>query len=286
METALLAIPLASALLGAVANVMGKWLAADIRPAPFAALSFIGIFLWITPVMLVWSRLVVSPTVIGLLVLVAVIDTGANYMYFKALDTVEVSDVSALGALAPLFTTVFAVMFLPEAFRIDAVIAGITITVAAYIINVDRDSLFAPLQELHRSGRYYPLLSGLLFGLSAVPVKLLLSTYDAVSPATLYWVRAALITVVFILVFRPQLRGHGRRVTGWVMARAGVIAVSWLLFYVAIQRLNVIVAVALAYTTPMFTLLLAHQRLGEAITMRRVIAVILTVIAIAVVHTY
>lgn len=273
MTSALILIPLLSAALGAVANVMGKWLADDIRPRPFAAWSFIGIFLWITPFAAASFHLTVAPVTLMLLAAVVLIDTGANYFYFKALDTVEVSDVSALGALAPLFTTMFALLFLPATVTGEAVLAGVAITAAVYTLNVDRDALLAPLTRIRRSRQYYPLLSGVLFGLSAIPVKLLLTTYGAANPATLYWLRAGLITVLFIAVFRPPLRGHGQRLLAWVGLRAGVIAISWLLFYLAIQQLNVVIAVALAYTTPMFTLLIANRRLGETITVRRLIAI-------------
>lgn len=280
METGLILLPILSAFLGGLANVHGKKLAGAVRPRPFAAVSFVYIVAWMTPIALLTYAFTPTPRLLALLGVVVAVDAAANYCYFKGLDLVEVSDVSAIGALAPLFTTLFATLLLPSALTAEAVVAAVAITVAVYALTVERGT---PLLEAFQSSHaIYPLLSGLFFGLSAIPIKLILST-EGVNAPTLYWMRSALVGAVLLVLFRPtrdEVMGNNRGIA----VRAGVIGASWLLYYAAIQSLNVLLAVALSYTTPLFTLLLAHRELGEALTLRRIIAICIILASIVLVR--
>lgn len=262
-------LPLLSALLGGMANVHGKHLAGRVRPRPFAAVTFVYIVAWMTPVALATFAFTPTPRILTLLAAVVLIDTAANVFYFKALDLVEVSDVSAIGALAPLFTTLFATVLLPEALTMEAVVAAIAITLAVYTLTVERGT---PLLEAFQASKaIFPLLSGLMFGLSALPIKMVLATGGTNAP-TLYWIRSAFVGALLLLLFRPtreEVAGSQRGIA----VRSGIIGASWLLYYAAIQHLNVLLAVALSYTTPVFTLLIAHRSLGEELTLRRVLAI-------------
>lgn len=277
---ALILLPLLSALLGGAANVYGKKLAGAIRPRPFAAVSFVYIVAWMTPIALYTFAFTPTPRILALLGVVAVLDAGANYCYFKGLDLVEVSDVSAIGALAPLFTTLFATLLLPEALTGEAVVAAVAITLAVYALTVERGT---PLLEAFRSSHaVYPLLSGLLFGLSAIPIKVILST-PGVNAPTLYWLRSVLVGAILLLLVRPT-REDVTGSTRGIALRAGIIGASWLLYYAAIQSLNVLIAVALSYTTPLFTLLIANRELGEELTLRRIAAILVILASIVLVR--
>lgn len=279
MEPWLILVPLASAFLSGVANVAGKEIEVHVQPEPFAAVSFAWIFLWTAPVGILFYAFETSVATVALLGLIVALDAAANYCYFKGLQVVDASDVSALGALAPLFTALFAVVLLPGAATVTVVVAAAAISVAVYSIAVE-DGLHAPLESV-RAGAAWPLASGLLFGLSAIPMKLVLD--GPTGAPTLYWLRCGLLAVVLLALFRPgrgDVRGYGTGIAAWSLVIGG----AWLLYFVAVELMNVVVAAALVYTSPVFTMLLAREELGERITLRRVVAIAVILASIVLVQ--
>ena len=103
-ELSFTSIAILSALLGAVANIIARTLLRDLRSQDILGINFLTMgatLLLISPLFYSFQP---SILVIGLVILIGVIDTVANYFYFKTFEKTGASIATPLLSLAPGFT--------------------------------------------------------------------------------------------------------------------------------------------------------------------------------------
>ncbi|MDY6771493.1 MAG: DMT family transporter [Candidatus Nanohaloarchaea archaeon] len=275
-----LVLPLLAAVFAALSNIVAKVLLDDLDFREFIAVSFIWIALFMTPLALLRFELRVTWTAALLVGAVVATDAAANYLYFEAMDVQEVSRLSAVFALGPLFTMLFATVFLPAHLTLASGAAVLTIVAAVYLLNADGSGLLQPFREMLRERNYAAIGAALLFGLSAIPARYALTEYAVTNPETLYWVRALAIGAVLLTVFRPEIRSYTRRTMAAIAGRSLLVIVQWMLYLYAVMGSNVLTTSALARTTPVWTLLFGWLVLDESVTRRKVAAIGLILVTV------
>lgn len=280
MENVLLLLPLASACFGAFSNVVAKRVLKDIDSKIFIPINFFILFLMTTPLIVFSFKLGPLSIALPLIVLIGLIDSIANYLFFTAVEIGEVSHVTPIYSLAPFFTILFASIFLPQQLGIEFAGVAAAVTFGVYVINIEGTSVLEPIKSIHYKRNYFALGSAVLFGLSAIPTKLALSKFGVVNPATLYWLRALVIGSVLFLLFRPDPSSFTRKDLSLTVFRDIFVILQWVLLFYSIMWSNVILAVALANTIPLFTLVFAKIAFDEEITPQKITAIMIIIAAI------
>lgn len=280
MENILLLIPLTSACFGAFSNIIAKKVLKDIDSEIFLPINFFILFLMMTPLIFFFFKFSSPVLAISLIVLIGLIDSIANYLFFTAVQIGEVSHVTPIYSLAPFFTILFASLFLPQQLGINFALVAMAMTFGVYILNIKGTSIFGPIRNLKDKNNYLALGSAVFFGLSAIPTKLALSEFAVVNPVTLYWLRALVVGTVLFLIFRPKVSSFSRKDLSLTVFRDVFVIIQWILLFYSIMWSNVILAVALANTIPLFTLIFAKIAFDEKITPQKIVAIMIIVGAI------
>lgn len=84
--------------------------------------------------------------------------------------------------------------------------------------------------------------------------------FDAIGFEGVVFVRTFIGGIVFLLMFRPQVRGHSWHVWRYVAIYSATIAANMLLFYAAIERIPLGIAVAIAFAGPLMISVLGSRR--------------------------
>lgn len=153
------------------------------------------------------SGIVPGPRVMAGVLVVAAMNGGGLYMFFRALHVEDLSVASPLQQTVPVFAAVIEPLVLVQPFR-PVVLGGAVLAAAGGYLTVaeGRDPL-EPLTRLRDNGPLFALASAVLFALGAVGVKYVVSHI----PAFLF---VSLLFLTMTLLFGVLLHRRGN-VPGW-----------------------------------------------------------------------
>jgi len=258
-----------SAFFASISNVLVKNILSTVSSKDILGINFMimgAILLLFSPV---FFQLKLSFFVIGILISIIVIDTFANYYYFKAFEKAEASIVTPLLSLAPVFTFIFAWFFLDDKvsfvnFFIAIVIMMITI---AFSTNFSKFNFFL-------SQTLFPaILSSVLFGLSAIPSKYLLSN-EMINVLTLYAIRAISIGLIAFLIFGTGIKVLKTEHYKKLFIRSFFVMGKWFFLYYALKKGSAGITMTLSNITPVFVFVLSLIFLQEKFTLKKILAII------------
>lgn len=268
-EISFTTLAILSAVFAAVANILARTLLRDVRSRDILGVNF---------AMMAGTLLVLSPwfyqfevglVALGLVLLVGVIDTVANYFYFKAFERTEASVATPILSLAPGFTFLFGWLLLGDVVSVRTF--GLTIAIILLIIIFSAD--FKNFRHFRAATLVPALTASFLFGVSAIPAKALLSELGgAINAPTLYLFRAALIAALALLFFRNAPRRLTARQYRLTYVRGLFVITQWLLLYYALSRGNAGVTLTLGNITPIFVFAFSVLFLRERPTLRKLTA--------------
>ena len=267
-------IAILAALFAAVANILARLLLDGLR-----AKNIVGVnFLTTAVTLVVFSPLFYyfKPSLksVLLLILIALIDTLANYFYFKTFEKTEAGIATPILSLSP------AVTFLLGWLLLDDKVSGGTLVLSLSIVGLI--VWFSIDRKTFRQFRFDTLLPALsaaiLFGISAIPAKELLTNEAAINSPTLYMYRAALIALFSLIFFRFEISKISFRQYKLIFIRGLFAIAQWLLLYYALSMGNAGVTVTLGNITPIFVFILAALFLSERITTKKVVTAIAVLI--------
>lgn len=261
-------IAILSATLGAVANLIARTLLRDLRSQDILGINFLTMgatLLLISPMFYYFQP---SLLVLGLVILIGIIDTFANYFYFKTFEKTEASIATPLLSLAPGFTFFFSWLALGEVahwqtYAIAALIIGLTVYISTN---------FSQLKNFRKDTLLPALIASFLFGISAIPAKYLLNTLHAVNAPTLYMFRAGFISLFTLLIFGFPLLNISTQKYRIIFFRGLIVISQWVLLYFALSQGSAGVTLTLGNITPIFVFFLSVLFLREKPTLRKVIA--------------
>lgn len=269
-EPSFTSIAIFSAFLGAIANIVARTLLRDLRTQDILGINFLTMgatLLLISPWFYFFQP---SLLVIGLVVVIGLIDTGANYFYFKTFEKTEASIATPLLSLAPVVTFFFGWLALGESSSFfTTLIAAAIIALTIYV-----STNFSQLKTFNTQTLLPAVIASFLFGISAIPAKYLLDTLHAVNAPTLYMFRAGVISLFTLLLFGFPLLRISTRQYRIIFFRGLIVISQWVLFYFALSRGNAGVTLTLGNITPIFVLFLSILFLREKPTFRKVLAAV------------
>ncbi|MCA0456539.1 MAG: EamA family transporter [Chloroflexi bacterium] len=104
-----------------------------------------------------------------------------------------------------------------------------------------------------------------LFGIVSVQIGAAFAKqlFDVSGTAGVVFIRTFIGAIVFTLIWRPKWRGYTREVYVYMTLYGAVIAANMLLFYAAISRIPLGVAVAIAFCGPLLVAVLGSRKLMD-----------------------
>lgn len=264
-------IAVASALFGAVSTILARTLLKDLKAKDILSINFFTmgiVLLLISPLFYHFEANIKNML---LIVLIALIDTAANYFFFKTFEQTEASVASPLLSLAPVFTFFFSWIFLADTTTIHSIFISFLILALIIIFSVD----FSNYSAFKNITLWPAVLSSFLFGLSSVPSKYLLSTVHAINAPTLYMFRAGFIAIFSILIFNFTISNITTKQYRIIFFRGLVVIFQWVLLYYSLSLGSAGVAITLGNITPIFVFILSMIFLKEKPNLRKIICAFL-----------
>lgn len=272
----MLVLSLISSFFNAVNALYAKKIVTEMKDNnSFIVTSFIyiAIFLGLT---LPWLfSFHVSLASIGLVVLVILLDTLANVLFFKAMERIEVSVLAVYLALTPLFT------FIPNSiiygFHPLVLFSVLFIVTGVYFLNLKGRNPLTPFMELRKPGNLLGIATAVVYGVSMVPTQQIL-LHGWANPVTLYFFRSCGIAIITYILYRPKVwfpKLHFHQ-----GMRGITVIIQWLCLFTALKFADGTLVVSLAYTSPLFAIFLAWIYFKEKITMAKLAACFITIAGI------
>jgi uncharacterized membrane protein len=204
----------------------------------------------------------------------------ANLLYFRALSIGPMGIISALGGTAVSVPVAYCTLIgkapsIINTLGIIAIFAGVSLIVSGSNQSPARSAI-------HGSSELMAMLAAVMFGTSDVIFKIG-SSHDPI--ILLIAIQAVeLITYTLIILLKRVSFHVSRKFIGVSTCLGFANAAGWLCFSYAAQGGQIDIASALAYCSPLFTLLLAHIFIKECLSRKEVMsfaAVILGAVLLA-----
>jgi drug/metabolite transporter (DMT)-like permease len=260
-------IAVTSAFLGAIATILARTLLRNLQTQEILAVNFFimaAVLLLLSPLFYTFDA---SPITMGLVLLIAFIDTAANYLFFKTFERTDASAASPLLSLAPAFTFFFSWMVLNDTVQTSSLFASAAILALILIFSID----FSNFSAFKRATLWPAVLSSILFGASAIPAKYLLNNLHAINAPTLYMFRAGFIALFSVLLFNFNVAALSTVNIRIVFFRGLIVISQWILLYYALTLGSAGSAVTLGNITPIFVFLLSIIFLKEKPTLKKAV---------------
>lgn len=119
-----------------------------------------------------------------------------NIFYYRGIQKEEIHEFELIMLLSPLATIIFAEIFLPDERSLSIFLAGLVASLTLIITRFRHHHM-----KIGRTA-WLTIFAMILMSLESIIIKELLSVY---SPVTLYFIRTAIIAVIFLLIYRPKL---------------------------------------------------------------------------------
>ena len=261
-------IPIASAFLAAIASVLARVLLKGIPTKNILAANFFIMGATLLVLSPLFYRFTISWQSAALVGLIALIDTTANYFYFKTFEQTEASVAVPILSLAPVVTFFASATFLSQSTSLTTIIYCLLIIALVIAISTN----WKEIGNFKVATLYPALMSSFLFGLSAIPSTYLLTTLAATNAPTLYMIRAGLIGLLAILIFKDSFTALDLRTYRFIFFRGLFVIGQWILLYYALTLGNTGVAVTLGNITPVFVLLMSILFLSESFNWKKMLA--------------
>ncbi len=268
MITMVTFVPIVSAILAAIVSILARVLLKDIPAKKILAVNFLTMAATLLVISPLFYKFIFSWQSISLIFLIAVIDTFANYFYFKTFEKTEASVAVPLLSLAPAITFLFSAIFLGEFPSLPSVVGALIIIALIIFISTD----WKQWLKFGTATLYPGIASAFLFGVSAIPSKYLLSTLEATNAPTLYMLRAALIALFALLFFKEPLSSLDHKTYRFIFVRGLFVIGQWVLLYYALTLGSAGIAVTLGNITPVFVLFFSLLFLREKFHWKKALA--------------
>ncbi|MFA6305012.1 MAG: DMT family transporter [Patescibacteria group bacterium] len=264
-------IAIGSALLASVANILARTLLRQVKAREILGINFLTMgatLVLLSPFFYFFKADLVS---FALVVAIALIDTVANYFYFKTFEKTEASVATPLLSLAPAFAFLFGWLIIADVVNRQTYVLAFAIIALVVIFSAD----FKDFKNFKTSTLIPALVSSILFGLSAIPSKYLLSDLQAINAPTLYMFRAGFIALFSLLFFRFPINALSFSQFRTIFIRGLFVIGQWILLYYALTVGSVGVTITLANITPIFVFILGIVFLREKVMAKKIIAALL-----------
>jgi drug/metabolite transporter (DMT)-like permease len=237
------------------------------------------LFIWLTIITAIfvplWGEIkidrIISARYIILFLAMILIASVWNYYYARGLQKEEIHEFELIMLLSPLMTIIFAEIFLPAERSLGTLTAGLVASLALIITRFRRHHL-----KIGKTA-WMTMLAMVLMSFESIIIKELLSV---LSPVMLYFVRTAVISLVFIILYKPKLFEVPRDVFGLTIISAIFGVVQMVLRFYGFQNLGVIETTTILVLGPFLVYFFSFFYFKEKIFKRDVFAALVVVASI------
>ncbi|MFA7653603.1 MAG: DMT family transporter [Candidatus Magasanikbacteria bacterium] len=266
-------IAIGSAFFAAIANIIARSLLKNLSSRDFVGINFLTMGATMVLVSPFFYHFQATIWLIIILAGMALVDTLANYLYFKTFENTEAIIATPILSLIPAFTFFFSWIILKENTGWQTYLICLIIILAVVFFSVD----FKNFSQFKKFTLVPAISSAILFGLTAIPLKILLSS-GAINSPTLYMYRAGFIALFSLLFFKFPLRDISTKQYWTIFARGLFVIAQYILLYFAINQGNTGVALTLGNITPVFVFILGIIFLHEKPTIKKALTATLILI--------
>ncbi len=267
-------IAIASALFAAIANVLARVLLKGLKAKNIVGINFLTMAVTLLVLSPLFYKFNATPQSLLLLTLVAAIDTLGNYFYFKTFEKTEASVATPILSVAPVVTFILGWIFLDDA--VSVLTFGLSLTIVGLIIYFSYDS--KSFNQFKIDTLKPALAAAFLFGISAIPAKMLLTGGQIINAPTLYMYRAALIALFSLMFFNFQIKDITLKQYRLIFVRGLFVIAQYLLLYYALARGSAGVTITLGNITPIFVFILGVLFLSEKLTYKKALTAVAVLI--------
>jgi len=270
---------LASAIFGALSNVLAKFVMGFAKARDYIAVNFAIIFLLQIPFAPFFFSIQLTFVSVLLVLAASLVDGLANLFYFKSFEINDSVTASIFLSLSPLFTLLLLplIEFGENQFSRTDMLGVLVIVLGIIILNWEMQK---------GSGKKYqrksivailvPILASLLFGTNIYLIKYILNQGIANS-YTYYFVRAFIISILMFITLRPTLGWITSKRLGIAAGRSTLVIAQWMFMLYALQLGNPVIVKAVSDTSPLFVIVLAGLFLKEKFTSLKVVGAIIVI---------
>ena len=197
------------------------------------------LFIWlavITAIFVpVWGKInyhsLIQTRYILIFLLLIIVACLWNVFYYRGIQKEEVHEFELIMMLGPLFTIIFAEIFLPDERSVPSLIAGLIASLALIATRFRRHHLKISITA------WQTMLAMILMSFESILIKEML---NIMSPVTLYFIRTAVIAIVFLILYRPKLFSMSREAYALVILSAIFGVVQMVLKFYGFTSLGVV----------------------------------------------
>ena len=271
-----LLLGLLSSFFGALTNLLARQVMRFTSTRNYITLNFVLLTLMLLPFAPFFFQVRWSWQTFGLLALVALLDGAANYLYFLSFEISDAVTASSLLSLSPFFTLLLLPLAGPAQGALTArSVLGVVVIVAG-IFTLNRAMQSAAPEGQRPAWQLKKLLAptgaSFFFGASVYLIKYLFSQ-GLTNPYSYYLLRAAMISLMMLVLIRPDLKWVSRPALGLVTGRLALVITQWMLLLYALDYGNPAVVKAVGDTSPLFVVAISAAFLKERVTRSKLLGV-------------
>lgn len=264
-------LAIGSSIFAAIANILARTLLKDLRSQDILGINFLTMGIVLALFSPAFYYFQATEIAMVLLVGLSFLDAVANFFYFKTFEHTEASVATPILSIAPGFTFFFGWVLLGEIVDLRTSLLVISIILLVVFITAD----FQDFKKFQSKTLLPALIASCLFGVSAIPTKVLLHSLNVINAPTLYMFRCGWIALFALLLFNfnvSHLTTHQYRL---IFGRGLFVIAQWILLYLALEVGHTGVSVTLGNITPVFVLLFSICFLREKFSIGKLICALL-----------
>lgn len=196
----------------------------------------------------------------------------ANRLFYYALSGDNVCNVEPISMLSPVVAVILAALIYPDErnwqILVIAMIAGLALAISR-------------IEKHHFKVSKYTLamlFSIFLFAIDSIIAKYLL---EVLSPIAFYTLRIGLLSLLFIITIRPNLKVFGKKRTTSIFLISVLTAVEVLAYYFAIDSIGIVKTSLIFLLGPVLVLFSSRFYLKEKIKLKAAIADFIILLCVA-----
>ncbi|MCK5026645.1 MAG: EamA family transporter, partial [Nanoarchaeota archaeon] len=222
--------------------------------------------------------------------LIAFIAVVAGIFWAKAIKHSEISTVSPLQNLSPIFLVILSFIILKETVTLQQGIGIAILIIGTYVLEVDHkiSNLKEPILKIIKTRTiHFVLISLFLYSLSAVGDKYMITSVDKVTYLFWVWMFMTIISLAISSIFYKGLKDvvYCIKKSGWIIFLAGLFSfISALAYFKALTMVMVSLLIPLKRLSTLFATLIGGELFHDhGLKLKAVACVILIVGALLVV---
>jgi drug/metabolite transporter (DMT)-like permease len=208
---------------------------------------------------------------ISLFILMIVVAISWNIFYYQGIQKENLAEFELIMLFTPLATVILAEIFLPSERSWTTFIAGLLASVAL---------IFSRFRHYHvrlSMVAKRTMLAMVLMSFESILIKNLLGVF---SPVSLYFVRTAVIAIVFVIMYKPKLLSLARDAYALTIVSAIFGVMQMVLKFYGFQNLGVVETTMILLLGPFLVYAFSYLYFQERLYKRDLAAVAIIVVCI------